>query len=43
MSGFGVDVARLMAAAGWKFIPVTADSHPAQPPTAPVCALVLVE
>ncbi|MFA7425844.1 MAG: DUF2284 domain-containing protein [Desulfosarcinaceae bacterium] len=42
MSGFGVDVARLMAAAGWEFIPVTAGGHPAQPPTAPVCALVLV-
>ena len=42
MSGFGVDVARLMAAAGWEFIPATAGGHPAQPPTAPVCALVLV-
>jgi predicted metal-binding protein len=43
MSGFGVDVARLMAAAGWKFIPVTAATHPAQSSTAPICALVLVE
>lgn len=42
MSGFGVDVARLMAAAGWTFTPLTAASRPANAPTAPICALVLV-
>lgn len=43
MSGFGIDVARLTAAAGWGFTPVSPDQGHALPSSAPICALVLVE
>jgi predicted metal-binding protein len=43
MSGCGVNVTRLMAAAGWPFSPVTAATDCDQVPTGSICALVLVD
>ncbi len=40
MSGYGIDVTRLMAAAGWAFSPVTAETAPEA--ILSICALVLV-
>lgn len=42
MSGFGIDVARLMLAAGWAFTPAAGNSGTEHPPNAPICALVLM-
>jgi hypothetical protein len=42
MSGYGIDVTRLMAAAGWTLRPVTADPDPNQAATGSICALVLI-
>jgi predicted metal-binding protein len=42
MSGYGIDVTRLMAAAGWTFCPVTSTPDSDEAPTGSICALVLV-
>lgn len=43
MSGFGIDVSRLMAAAGWKMNRITRTTKPDAVPTGPITALVLID
>ncbi len=42
MSGYGVDVSRLMAAAGWKMERITRETDPETVKTGMLCGLVLI-
>ena len=42
MSGFGIDVSRLMAAAGWKMDRITRETDPETVKTGMLCGLVLI-